>query len=692
MAPPKPNAYSLFVGDEAQKRGVNKNTLFQSLGPVWQSMSEDAKQKYKDRANQLKFRIQNQPLGPPPSRQQQKESSRTQAGHHGHLEYNRNNDDNYPIAIQAASEDKNTTSETRGQNDDQSAFFPRPKLSLLQSTLDLAGPKVESNQNLVSEAKASTSASSQSSFFAAAKIKVEPSANTPQSFTKVETNCKRELQDDINPNYQHMPMESGDQVQDPERIVRHSPSPDPEQEQRGRKRIFDDVQYNNYSGALVAFDPPTPQDQSASNQLVVYGREAGEITQWAKRVKYAQNIPNARNIARGDVNDLDRYPMYSQFMLKKKANDLVKARSGRFFTFPLYTISCNILCKHHIKEEKYQWIPIEFGIYPYTLKSGRFKPSYKVLIDPGPPPAGSINKSRDHSEKCHKIPINQYPPEARTDYRDIYKEILEYTRDGEGTLLVADHREREQVVNALEWLHEKGREVDSGLTSTRVFNVLIFNEYLAAMHDVIHYEFLKNTTVRTGLIYDLKLRLDKCGDDWNTAYMCRFHARLKEPTRWCALSCATNLLKKLEDFLGELADMLMKYNGDLYRKITKQHNAAPPSRASPAAAPSATSWPTVNAQPFYISNNSNQTPTLAILSPQQANAAAATTLPTGPIPSCPPVMGPAHTPTRPMGPALIHSTNATTASHQIQPPKLTQTAPARPKRPEVKPFPHAIVD
>lgn len=248
--------------------------------------------------------------------------------------------------------------------------------------------------------------------------------------------------------------------------------------------------------------------------------------------------------------DQQLYDMYQH------CAQIIKSRP-EFVKIPFYAISINTLCKHK-KDNQNFFIPIEIGIYAYSINKGRVGDPYHVLIDAGEPPKGYFNAAADHALKTHKIsfpPRNRYPKGARLDYKAIYNEVLKYIEPGERTVLISQARDYNQVVKCLEWLHSKATEDGSKLPRVSTWTILPVIEFVACMHDNIYQGLLRHPTPKFANRYYMKTLVESCTLDYNSTHMCYYHEKEENQTQWCARSCATKTLLSLEPIFEEIYEL-----------------------------------------------------------------------------------------------------------------------------------------
>lgn len=293
-----------------------------------------------------------------------------------------------------------------------------------------------------------------------------------------------------------------------------------------------------------AMNVDNPPGSSQDLQVI---DEPGQVT--TKKVKLG--IPNWKNIKKTNQSESVRYSDYYLLELKNTCESIVKTRVTKLTTMPMYSYSCNVLCKYK-DGDKNKFIPLEITICAHSIKCGRTTAPYHVLIDPGSIPVGYYNKSKDHSA-LHKITVGpgNYPAEARNDYKDIYKEMLSYTKAGERTVLVSDHHDLEQVKCTIEWLYEKAVEENPtvSLAKPSTWTILPMVDYVVSMFNHIHMKMLGNDSPKFVLPYYLRMQLESSLLDYNDALMCPYHSKADNQTKWCTLSCAQRVFFVIEPTL-----------------------------------------------------------------------------------------------------------------------------------------------
>lgn len=301
----------------------------------------------------------------------------------------------------------------------------------------------------------------------------------------------------------------------------------------------------NYNKTLSLKRPPDVKPES--NDL------SGECQQIAKKPKLGVlGIPNFRNIKKTNQPESARYPDYYLIEIKNSCESIIKTRVSKLITMPMYSYSANVLCKYTDKD-KAKFVPLEITICAHSVKAGRIEQPYHVLIDPGDIPLRCYNISKDHAEATHKITIGNgnYPSVARNDYKNIYKEILSYTKAGERTILIGDVHDLDQVKGTIEWLYEKAvaENPASNLAKPSTWTVVPIVDYVVAMYNHVHMKMLGNDSPKFVLPYYLRMQLECSLLDYNPALMCSYHSKEEYQTKWCTSSCAQRMFHVIEPTL-----------------------------------------------------------------------------------------------------------------------------------------------
>lgn len=434
MGKNKPNGFSLFVKEEHNRRKRAGQVsdfagLFAELGPQWKALSDEVKQRYKERATNYNSEPQQWSnfTGPPPNQSKSQSHSQTQ-----------------PTSAPA--------------------FDNQP-----------------------------TPSTSDASFKHETKVKQEPFVYSDNEETKP--------------------------------IVK---------QERGEKRSHQE---------LEVYRPPGGGQADG---------EDGERP-W-KKPNFGYKVPNFKNLRKSTNPDADRYFDYELFKKRELCKSIIATRAEKLMTMPIYSFSCNVMCKHKQNpEKKWEYVPIEIGIYSYTIENGSVGEPYSVIINSGEPPKNCFNDSNDHAKANHKIGFTRaggYPREARNDYKKIYREMLKYVKPGERTILVADPKDIQQVELCIEWMYERTGESNAPKPST--WSVLPLVEFVTEAYNYVYMKMLQNPQPRFALNYFLKLCLETSQWDYEPIYMCQYHQRLEDQSKWCAQSCAIRSIKAVEAILGEI--------------------------------------------------------------------------------------------------------------------------------------------
>lgn len=306
-------------------------------------------------------------------------------------------------------------------------------------------------------------------------------------------------------------------------------------------------------------------------------------------------IPNWRNIKNSNSPDADRYFDYNLLQLREQCESIVKTRADSILDVPLYTFSCNVLCKYKKDGTEVKYVPLEFGINAFSIRKGRTKDPYHVIIDSGPPPRNYWGDTHDHINSTHKIKVTQsgsYPAEARKDYRAIYRAMEKFVRDGERTILVADTYDLEQVKKSIEWIYEmasseppKKGKLDAPikpLAPPSTWTILPLVDFVAAAYNWVHVQKLKYPLPKFSLHYYLKVRLETSVWDYELDLMCPYHRREENQSKWCARSCAIRVINALMLTFEEIYSNYTKAEEAREAKEDLNQQAPQPSTSSGA--------------------------------------------------------------------------------------------------------------
>lgn len=302
------------------------------------------------------------------------------------------------------------------------------------------------------------------------------------------------------------------------------------------------------------------------------------------RKKIVPGIPNAKNLKNNNGKLVELYKRYSRselFDILRRCESIVEARQDELETKPLYCISVNIMCKETQKSENalqlgepnsylsqfdYIYYPLEIAVCAYSLKQGRIGKPFWTLINAGKPPVTQNSASLEHQKK-HKIihppmPCG-YSSFARNDYLTVYKELLDYTSEGERVLLVSDYKLIPQVKGSLEWLYKKAVEGTSAnlrIPKSTTWTVLPIAEYVERMHTSL-YQKLGRDIPKFGLPYYIKMKVESSSLDYNEGFMCPYHEKEEYVCSVCAQLCAIKAFTNIGDLFEEMYDIIeaLKY-------------------------------------------------------------------------------------------------------------------------------------
>lgn len=285
---------------------------------------------------------------------------------------------------------------------------------------------------------------------------------------------------------------------------------------------------------------------------------------WKEKSGLGKGFPNFKNITRDPGCDGERYADYHLLQMRERCQAIVQTRDRELLTKPLYTISCNVLCKYYFEGKdgkEVKFVPLEIAIAPYNIEKGQFAAPYHAIIDSGRPPANFWCDTYDHMSSTHKIKVTQdgtFPPEARKDYRTICREMQKYTEDGERTVLVADSQDIEQVKKCIEWLYEMAERIENpveklkSIAKPSSWTILPLVDFVAAAYNFVHCNMLRYESPKFTLHYYLKIRLESSIWDYDQGLMCSYHKKSENQTRHCARSCAIRVFNALQLTLEEI--------------------------------------------------------------------------------------------------------------------------------------------
>lgn len=325
-----------------------------------------------------------------------------------------------------------------------------------------------------------------------------------------------------------------------------------------KPKVEPKVEFEIDSQAVVCYKRPHEDDDSES-----------VVEHVAKKLK--PGVPNYKNL-KGSDKIVEPWTFYKDSELLNlliKCSTIVEERYDKMDTVPLYSICTNILSKERKKTKKHNvnsdvqsnldefedfYTPIEISIYAYSLKGGEISEPYWALINAGSPPIGSQSAAMGQ-QAIHKITFTPmtvgYSSLARKDYAKIYKEILKYTEDGEGVLLVSDHRDIPQVKGSLRWLYNKACENAARIPDPTNLTILPIVEYVSTMHHLL-YKKLDRQMPRFGYPYWIKMKLESTNLDYYSTYMCKYHSIEENQCNFCAQLCAIKTFKNLGAALEEI--------------------------------------------------------------------------------------------------------------------------------------------
>lgn len=265
-----------------------------------------------------------------------------------------------------------------------------------------------------------------------------------------------------------------------------------------------------------------------------------------KRLKPLGGVPNHWKGVQPE-----RYQDIELVRIREKCEAIIISRANNLISMPMYSFSTNVLC---YKRDTGVYVPIEIGICAYSVKAGRLGRPYHALIDAGPPLEACVSLASDHAD-THKItipPKDSYPQGARKDYRKIYREIVDYTKAGERTILVWDVREMKQIIGCLEWLYEKASQQPGPgkLPKVSTWTVLPVMEFVANMCNYVHKNMLHNKEPVFIIHYYINMLLEISIYDYEKDLMCDYHKTVE--TKWCAKSCAIRMFLTIERVFEEI--------------------------------------------------------------------------------------------------------------------------------------------
>lgn len=295
-------------------------------------------------------------------------------------------------------------------------------------------------------------------------------------------------------------------------------------------------------------------------------------------------IPNWHRIKHLNVDTSIQYCDIELYNMQKKCESIIKASPNEITTRPIYTISVNVMCKQVLKETKEEiYIPIELSIYAYSVEKGE-RGSYHVLIDAGEVPTGYRNATKDHAVN-HKItipgfdPTKGYPAEARSDYKRIYKEMLDFTQDGQRVVLIHEYRDHNQVRGSIDWLHKKAEAEGARYPSSKSWTILRIADFIATMHNSI-YLTINDEPVFALRYYINHLISSSSSMDYNDNIMCDYHKKEENTTKHCAKSCA---MRTISSIGAVLEDIFKLHRHCMNIKSQSETPSLPPSQSTSAS-------------------------------------------------------------------------------------------------------------
>lgn len=265
--------------------------------------------------------------------------------------------------------------------------------------------------------------------------------------------------------------------------------------------------------------------------------------------------PDSFLAKQGNTEDR-RYKDHGLYKMFNACQNMVRDREKTLASLPLHAISVNVMCKQKLPNNQVIFIPLEIGISSYSLKGGLSSKVFHAIIDAGELPKGYQTISMEHAAATHKITIptttQRYPQESRNDYAKIYKEIYDYTKPGERTLLVKEYCDMDQVTKSLEWLYEIGVEDGTKLPKPNAFTFFTLKEYVLAMHSLVWQKMVCHPHPKAFLNYFMQTISDSSTFEYDTSLMCDYHRKDEYNTKWCAKSCCLRMLSNLESVLTEI--------------------------------------------------------------------------------------------------------------------------------------------
>lgn len=293
-------------------------------------------------------------------------------------------------------------------------------------------------------------------------------------------------------------------------------------------------------------------------------------------------IPNWHKTKHLNIDTSIKYCDIELYNMQKKCETIVEASRDEIVTKPIYTISVNVMCKQVLKDTKEDiYIPIELSIYAYSIEKGE-KGSYHVLIDAGEIPTGYKNATKDHAE-YHKItipgldPAKGYPEAARSDYKKIYKEMLDFVQDGQRVVLIHEYRDYQQIEKSIDWLHKKALAEGARYPGCKSWTILRLADFITTMHNSI-YSSIGSEPVFALKYYINHLLSSSSSLDYNDTFMCDYHKKEENTTKFCAKSRAAILIFSIE---GKVLDDIYKlHKFSMKKKSEPELPRLPPSQST----------------------------------------------------------------------------------------------------------------
>lgn len=249
----------------------------------------------------------------------------------------------------------------------------------------------------------------------------------------------------------------------------------------------------------------------------------------------------------------------------------------------MFAFSVNVLCDHTIRENGKRidlYCPLEISIVSYAMCKGALKDPFHALIDCGPVPSGKLGDATEHWEN-HKIPFPPRDPDydetSRNDYKNIYKDMLEYV-GSERVILIWSTDYYEQTRGSLEWLYRKATEDGSDLPKVSSWTILPIAEYVSAIDDHISCHLSKSQPAHFSIYYvEKKLEEDEAST-YCDAFKCHFHIIEENDVRWCAMARAYRMFNTLAPGFDWIVNLFTTYCEE-QRQIEQNNKAIQDSQA-----------------------------------------------------------------------------------------------------------------